>query len=53
MSSKHDSDFYCVKCLHSFATKKKLESHKKVCVNKDFCNVAMPSEDTTALEVNL
>ena len=27
-------------CFHSFKTKNKLESHKKVCVNKDFCNVA-------------
>ena len=23
---------------------KKLESHKKVCENKDFCNIIMPSE---------
>ena len=31
---------------------KKLEPHKKVCENKDFCNVMMPSEDTEILECN-
>ena len=39
-------------CLHSFATEKKLELHKKVCENKDFCNVIMSSEDTKILEFN-
>ena len=37
-------------CLYSVRTKSKLESHKKVCENKDFCNVIMPSEDTEILE---
>ena len=50
--SKHYSDFYCLNCPHSFATEKKIESHKKVCQNKDFCNVIMPSEDTKILEFN-
>ena len=36
------NDFCCVNCLHSFRTKNKLESHKKVCQNKDFFNIAMP-----------
>ena len=36
--------------LHSFRTKNKLESHNKVCKNKDFCNVITPSEDTKMLE---
>ena len=40
---KHHGDFYCLNCLHSFATERKLESNKKVCENKDFCNVIMPS----------
>ena len=29
---------------------KKFESHKKVCKNKNFCNVLMRSEDTKILE---
>ena len=50
ITSKHHSTFYCLNCLHSFATEKKLGSHKKVCQDKDFCNVIMPSEDTKMLE---
>ena len=37
-------------CLHSFRTKNKLELHKRVCENKDFCNVIIPSGDTKILE---
>ena len=46
ITSKNNGDFYCLNCLCSFRTKDKLEFHKDVCENKDFCNVAMPSEDT-------
>ena len=53
ITSKHYGTFYCLNCLHSFATEKTLESHKKVCQNKDFCNVIMPSEDTKILIKNL
>ena len=38
--------------LLSNRTEKKLESHIKVCGNKDFCRVLMPSEDTKVLEFN-
>ena len=41
-----------VNCIHSFKIKNKLESYKKVCGNKDFCNVIMPSEDSKLLEFN-
>ena len=51
MSNHHD-DFYCLNCLHSFATENKRESRKKVRENKDFCNVLMPSEDTKILRLN-
>ena len=33
-------------------TEKKLEPHKKVCENKNFTNVIMPSEDIKMLEFN-
>ena len=49
---KNNDDFYCLNCLHSFTTKNKLESHKRVCEKKDFCNGIMPSEDTKILEFN-
>ena len=39
-------------CLHSFRTKNKLELHKKVCENKGFCNIVMPSEETKVLDFN-
>ena len=45
------SIIYFLHCLYSFRTKNKLESHK-VCENKDFCNVIMPSEGTKILEFN-
>ena len=31
ITSKHNSDFCCLNCLHTFQTKAKLESHKTVC----------------------
>ena len=52
ITSKHQDDFYCLNCLHSFKTKNKLESHKKVCENKDFCNVIILSGNTKILEFN-
>ena len=52
ITSKHNGDYYCLNCLHSFRTKNKLESHIKVYENKDFCNVVMPSENTKTLKFN-
>ena len=51
-TSEHHNNFYCLNCIHYFATENKRESHKKLCENKDFCNVAMPSADTKILEFN-
>ena len=36
----------------SLDLEKKFHSHKRVCGNKDFCNIIMPSEDTKILEFN-
>ena len=49
---KHHGEFYYLNCLHSLTTEKKRGSHKQVCENKDFLNIAMPSEDTKILESN-
>lgn len=35
-TSKHDGGFYCLNCHHSFRTKYKSKSHKKVSKDKDF-----------------
>ena len=50
-NSKH-YDFYCLCCHQFFATANKLQSHKKVCENKDLCNIAMHSEGTKLLQFN-
>ena len=50
ITSKHHGDFYCLNCFYSFVTGNKGEPHisiSKVCENKDFCHVLMPSEYTT------
>ena len=51
ITSKHYSDFYGL-IVFIALEQKKLESHKKVSENKDFCNVIMPSKDTKILEFN-
>ena len=52
ITSKHHGDFYCLNFLHSSRTEKKLKSHGKVCKNKDFCGIVMPSENNNILEFN-
>ena len=52
ITSKNKGDFHCLNCLHSFATENKLKSHEKVCKNKDFCGIVMPSEKGHILEFN-
>ena len=52
ITSKNNGDIYCLNCCHSIRTKNKLESHKEVCENKDFCNLIKPSKYTKMLEFN-
>ena len=40
---KHHGTFYCLNCLDSFRNGNKHKSHGKVCNNKDFCGIVMPS----------
>ena len=47
--SKYRGDSYC---QNSFTTENKRESHKKVCENKDFCSIVLPSKDAKILEFN-
>ena len=48
ITSKYYGEF---DCLHSFRKKNRLAAHKRVCENKDFCNVTMPSEDTKNIRI--
>ena len=52
ITTKNHGDFYYRNCFHSFKTKNELQWHKRVCENKDFCNVIMSSEDAKILEFN-
>ena len=52
ITPKNNGDFYCFNCFYSFGTKNKLESHKRVCENKDVGNVVLPSGDTKVLKFN-
>ena len=45
VTSKHDGDFHCLNCFDSYASKKSLEKHMKVCDNKDYCYVEIPKKD--------
>ena len=49
ITSKCHGEYYFLNRFHSFATENKCKS-QKVCDNKDFCNVVMPSEDTKILK---
>ena len=52
VTSKHEGDFYCLNCFHSYATENKLKKHKKDCENHAYCQVKMPEEDSKILKYN-
>ena len=52
ITSKNNSDFYCLNCLHSFRTENKLKCHKKVCKNEKFCRITLPIQKDIILKFN-
>ena len=52
ITSNHNADFYCLNCFCSYCTKNKLEKHKKVCENHDYCHVEMPTKDNNIIKYN-
>ena len=50
ITSNHKEDFYCLNCFHSYRTENKLESHKKICENHDYCHVEMPTKDNNIIK---
>ena len=52
IKSSHKQDFYCLNCFHLYRTKNKLEAHKKICENHDYCNVEMPTKDNNLIKYN-
>ena len=57
ITSNHIEDFYCLNCFHAYCTKNKLEVHKNICENHDYCHVEVPNKDNntknTIMEKNL
>ena len=50
--SNHNTDFYCLNCFCAYSTKNKLEKHKKICENHDYCHVEMPTKDYDIIKYN-
>ena len=41
ITSNHNGYFYSLNCFHAYRTKNKLETHKKICENYDYCFLEM------------
>ena len=52
ITSNHKEDFYCLNCFHSYRTENKLEAHKKICENHDYCHVEMPTKKNNIIKYN-
>ena len=52
ITSNHKEDFYCLNCFHSYRTKNKFDAHKKICENRDYCRVEMPTKDNNTIIYN-
>ena len=42
---KHDGEFYCLNCLHSFSIKTKLKKYEYLSKRCDCCYIEMPNEE--------
>ena len=52
ITSNHKEEFYCLNCFHSYRTENKLEAHKKICENHDYCHVEMPTKNNNIIKYN-
>ena len=52
ITSNHKEDFYCLNCFRSYRTRNKLEAHKKICENHNYCNVEMSTKDNNIIKYN-
>ena len=43
ITSNRKENFYCLNCFCSYRTRNKLEAHKEICENHNYCNVEMPT----------
>ena len=52
ITSNHNGDYYCLNCFHSYRTENKLNAHKKICENNEYCNTEMPSPNNNLINYN-
>ena len=52
VTSTHKEDFYCLNCFCSYRTRNKLEAHKKICENYDYCNIELPTKYNNIIKYN-
>ena len=52
ITSNHNGHFHCLNCFRAYTTKNKLEAHKKICENHEYCHVEMPNEDNKIIKYN-
>ena len=52
ITSNHAGDFYCLNRFCAYSTKNKLEAHKKICENHNYCHVEMPTKDNNTIKYN-
>ena len=52
ITSNHKEDFYCLNCFPSYRTENKLEAHKKIFENHDYCHVEMPTKNNNIIKHN-
>ena len=52
ITSSHKEDFYCLNCFRSYRTRNKLQVHKKICENHDYCNVEMSTKVNNIIKYN-
>ena len=52
VTGNNNGDFYCLNCFRAYTTENKLETHKNVCENHDYCYVEIPEEDNEILKYN-
>ena len=48
ITSNHKEDFY----FRSYRTENKLEAHKKICENHDYCHIEMPTKNNNIIKYN-
>ena len=52
ITNNYDGDYYCLNCFHSYRTENKLNAHKKICENNEYCNIEVPNPNNSLIKYN-